>query len=240
MLKPEASADGLSMHLAVPANIAANHMMTFDPGRMLWAVMPMGADFTYSIVYMLGGEMAARLLNFTILLLLLGLLHAVVRRLASGGAALLVVALFATTPMVQLVTGSLFVENLLTALLLGMMASLWLYGERGERVFLFAAAALGGTAMATKFGAIAFVVPALGVRGRGSVAAPRHRRALGDWRSACCWCGGAALRNRVGEDRQSALPLPQREISFAATESYRRDPRRPFPQAAHLEYIRTT
>src|ERR1035441_2896927 len=42
MLKPEASADGLAMHLAIPANIAANHAMTFDPGRILWAVMPMG------------------------------------------------------------------------------------------------------------------------------------------------------------------------------------------------------
>ena len=68
MLKPEASADGLSMHLAVPANIAANHAMTFEPGRYLWAVMPMGADFTYSVVYLLGGEMASRLLNFTFLL----------------------------------------------------------------------------------------------------------------------------------------------------------------------------
>ncbi len=83
MLKPEASADGLSMHLAVPANIAANHVMTFDPGRTLWAVMPMGADFIYSIVYVLGGEMAARLLNFAILLVLLGLLHAAVRRWVS-------------------------------------------------------------------------------------------------------------------------------------------------------------
>lgn len=161
MLKPEASADGLSMHLAIPANIAANHTMTFEPGRFLWAVMPMGADFTYSMVYLLGGEMAARLLNFAMLLVLLGLLHAAVRRWVSPGVAWLLVALFATTPMVQLVTGSLFVENLLTAFLLGMMMALWLFGEFGERHFLYLAAALGGTAMATKFGAIGFLLPAL-------------------------------------------------------------------------------
>src|ERR1017187_52378 len=150
MLKPEASADGLAMHLAIPANIAANHAMTFDPGRILWAVMPMGADFTYSIVYLLGGEMAARLLNFAILLVLLGLLHSAVRRSVSPGVGWLLVTLFATTPMVQLVTGSLFVENLLTALLLGMMTAVWRFGESGERRFLYLAAALGGTAMATK------------------------------------------------------------------------------------------
>src|ERR1035437_6629920 len=161
MLKPEASADGLSMHLAIPAHLAAHHVMTFDPGRILWAVMPMGADFTYSMVYLLGGEMAARLLNFAILLVLLGLLHAAVRRSVSPGVAWLLVTLFATTPMVQLVTGSLFVENLLTAFLLGMMTALWRFGESGERRFLYLAAALGGTAMATKFGAIALLLPAL-------------------------------------------------------------------------------
>ena len=161
MLKPESSADALSMHLAVPANMAANHVLTFDPGRFLWAVMPMGADFTWSIVYLLGGEMAARLLNFALLLVLLGLLHAAVRRSVSPGVAWLLVALFATTPLVQLVTGSLFVENLLAALLLGMITALWRFGESGDRRLLYLAAVLGGTAMASKFGAIALLVPAL-------------------------------------------------------------------------------
>ncbi len=176
MLKPEASADGLSMHLAIPANIAANHVLTFDPARFLWAVMPMGADFTYTIVYLLGGEMAARLLNFAILLVLLGLLHAALRRWVSPVVAWLLLALFATTPMVQLVTGSLFVENALAALLLGMMTALWHFGESGERRFLYLAAALGGSAMATKFGAIAFVLPASLC---AAVEVWRHRRQSG-------------------------------------------------------------
>ena len=92
-LKPETSADGLAMHLAIPANIAAHHAMTFQPGRILWAVMPMGADLAYSIVYLLGGESAAHLLDFAMLLAVAGLLYAAVRRwvqpgdgLAAGGA----------------------------------------------------------------------------------------------------------------------------------------------------------
>ena len=76
--------------------------------------------------------MAARLLNFAILLVLLGLLHRAVRRWVSPGAAWLLVTLFATTPMVQLVTGSLFVENLLAAFVLGMMIALWRFGESGR------------------------------------------------------------------------------------------------------------
>ena len=161
VLEPETSADGLSIHLAIPANIAAHHVMTFDPSRLTWAVMPMGADFIWSIVFLLGGEMAARLLNLAILLVLLGLLYAAVRRWVSPAVAWLLVTLFATTPMVQLVTGSLFVENLLAALVLGMMIALWRFGEAGERRLLYVAATLGGTAMATKFGAIAILLPAL-------------------------------------------------------------------------------
>jgi 4-amino-4-deoxy-L-arabinose transferase-like glycosyltransferase len=176
MLKPEASADGLSMHLAVPANIAAHHILTFHPGRFLWAVMPMGADFSFAIVYLLGGEMAARLLNFAILLVLLGLLYTALRRFVSPAVAVLLLALLATTPLVQLVTGSLFVENLQAALILGMMTALWRFADSAERPFLYLAAVLGGTAMATKFGAIAFLLPALLC---AAVEAFRHRQRLG-------------------------------------------------------------
>ena len=146
-LKPETSADALSMHLAIPANIAANHRMTYEPSRFLWAVMPMGADFAYSIVYVLGGEFAARLLNFAMLLVIEGLLYRVIRRWLSRPAAFVLLALFAATPMVQLVTGSLFVENLLAALLLGAIT--------GAEPLLY------GAAIATKFGAVAFAAAGL-------------------------------------------------------------------------------
>ena len=153
-LKPETSADGLAMHLAVGANIAAHHAFTVEPTRLVWAVMPMGADFLYSIVYLLGGEPAARLLNFAFLLMVEGLLYGAVRRALPRAAAFLMLAVFASAPLVQLVTGELFVENLQAALVLGMMVALWRGSPR-------LAAALAGTAMAVKFGSLAFVVCAL-------------------------------------------------------------------------------
>lgn len=156
-LKPEVGADGLAMHLAIPMNIAANHLLTFQPSRFLWAVMPMGADFAYSIVYLLGGEYASRLLDFAMLLALVGMLYAAARRWLSPGAACLVAASFAATPIVQLVTGSLFVENILAALVFGMMAAIWRLGETANRRYFFAAMALGGVAISVKFGALAFV-----------------------------------------------------------------------------------
>ena len=50
VLEPEKSADGLAMHLAVATNIASRHMFTFQPAMYVWAAMPKGADFAYSIV----------------------------------------------------------------------------------------------------------------------------------------------------------------------------------------------
>ena len=160
-LKPEISADGLALHLAVPANIAAHHQLTFEPARFIWSVMPLGADWIYSIVYQLGGEAASRLTNFAMLLAIEAMLYGVARRWLSRAAALLVTALFATTPMVQLVTGSLFVENLQCALILALLAAIWQLGETGDRRSLFAAAILAGGACSTKFGAIVLVGCAL-------------------------------------------------------------------------------
>jgi glycosyltransferase involved in cell wall biosynthesis len=160
-LLPEVSFDGLAMHLAIPYNIATHHAMTFEPARFLWAVMPMGADFTYAINYLLGGEYAAHLFDFALLLLLEALLYYAVRRWVTRTTAFLLLALFASTPLVQLVTGSLFVENLVAVMVLGFLAASWRFGETGEKRFLYLAAALGGTAMATKFGALAFVAAAL-------------------------------------------------------------------------------
>ena len=175
-LMPETSADGLAMHLAIPANIAANHALTYQPSRFLWAVMPMGADFTYTITYLLGGEYAARLIDFAMLLVIEALLYYAMRRWLTRGATFLLMALFATTPMVQLVTGSLFVENLMTAMILGLMAAVWRFGDSGEKRYLYLAAVLGGTALSTKFGAIAFVALALPF---AAWEVMRHSRALG-------------------------------------------------------------
>jgi hypothetical protein len=188
ILKPESSADALSMHLAVPANIAAHHVMTFEPSRFVWAAMPMGAEFSYAMVYLLGGEFAARLLNFAMLLVLEALLFCAVRRSVPRPAAFLLVALFAASPMVQLVTGSLFVENLLAAMVLGAMTAIWRFGEAGEKKFLYVAAALGGSAMAIKAGALVFAAFALLF---ATVEARRHWKSLGPRPAASCALAGA-------------------------------------------------
>ncbi len=157
-LKPEIGADGLAMHLAIPMNIAANHSLTFEPARFLWAVMPMGADWAYSIVYLLGGEYAAHLLNLAMLAMVAGLIYQGARRWVTPAAGWLLAASFVATPVVQLVTGSLFVENFLAAMILGTLTAVWLFGDTGERRYLFLAMVLAGAAITTKLGSIAFLL----------------------------------------------------------------------------------
>ncbi len=160
-IEPESSADGLTMHLAISADLAAHHVMTFHPSLFVWCVMPMAADFSYAIVYLLGGEAAASLLNFALLLGLAALLFAAAREWLPTAAALLAAALFVSTPLVHLVTGSLFSENFVAVMIFGMVMALWRYHERADVRNLWFAAALGGTAASAKFGACAFALVAL-------------------------------------------------------------------------------
>ena len=161
ILAPEKSADGLAMHLAIPANIAHRHQLTFEPSRQVWAVMPMGADYGYSIVYLLGGEFASRLLNYAMLLLLTGLLYRRLRAFVSPATSLLLTALFTTTPLVQLVTGSLFVENTFAVMVLGSVCALWRFQETRRPAWLYGWAMLAGCAVSVKFGGVGFLAMAL-------------------------------------------------------------------------------
>ncbi len=156
--QPESSADGLAMHLAIPVNISLHHALTYRPDRILWSVMPMGADWCYSFVYLLGGEYAARLLNFAMLLLVEALLYKIVRRWITPTLAFVVLALFASTSMVQLVTGSMFVENFQAAMVLGALVAIWRFADRGETRYLLAASFIAGTALAIKLGSLAYLI----------------------------------------------------------------------------------
>ncbi|HWZ33909.1 MAG TPA: hypothetical protein VNX18_21365 [Bryobacteraceae bacterium] len=152
-LKPEVSSDGLAMHLAIPGMIAHQGKFAFDFQHYAWAVMPMGGDFAFTAVYLLGGEMAARLLNFALLVVIVAMVYQGSRRWLTPERAAIGAALFASTPLVQLVTGSLFVENVWAAFIAGAVMALW-QGEVAWAGLLF------GAASATKVGTTAFLAPA--------------------------------------------------------------------------------
>ncbi len=165
-LKPEISDDGLSMHLALPMSVEMHGRWAFDHHQDVWSLMPAGADSLFTGVYVLGGEGAAKLLNFAFLVMACVLVTQLAERWTTRTRALLLGALFASTPIVQLVTGSLFVENIWGALMVGSVVAL-LEGE------LVLAAALMGAAGATKLIAVAYAAPVLAIVGWESM---RDRR----------------------------------------------------------------
>lgn len=149
---PEVSTDGLAMHLAIPASVAAHHQWIFDVRQTAWAVMPMNADWCFTAAYLLGGEMAARLFNFGMLLVICAGLYGLVR-------SPLLVAVFTASPIVQLLTGSLFVENFWAALILGAFIALVRYHECRHARYALTSAVLLGSGLATKVGTFAFLIP---------------------------------------------------------------------------------
>lgn len=152
-LKPEASSDGLAMHAVIAARMATAHAWPFNPTEFAWALMPMGGDWAWSIAWQLAGDACARLLNVA----LLGLIAWMLLRRLRGWSGALVVAAFLATPLTQHVTGSLFIENVVAAMILGTVVMF----ARKAAPWRLGGCVLAGVAMASKFGALAFAVPLL-------------------------------------------------------------------------------
>jgi hypothetical protein len=159
-LKPEVSADGLAMHMVIPSRMVFAHAWPFDVQEFTWAVMPMGGDWAFSVAWQLAGESCARLLNPTLVALLAWILYQRLRPIVPTWIAATLTAAFAATPLTQHVTGSLFVENVVASLIV-CSALLLLESDDPDRTLVLAGCFLAGVAIASKFGAFAFVVPIL-------------------------------------------------------------------------------
>ena len=130
---PEIAHDPLAMHLFVPAYIDANHYWNFNPELYVWTLMPMLADWNFTIGYLLAGETCARLVNLGFLILGVCLVRDLVRALggsrAGGGWAVL---LLLSTPLAFLLGSALYVEAFWSAYLIaatGWMLK-WVQGDR--------------------------------------------------------------------------------------------------------------
>lgn len=160
-LLPEMGFDALAMHLAVAANVTEWHRWDFDVTRYVWAVIPMNGDWLYTLGYMLGGEYAARLTNFSLLLALSALLALAVRRWATPSLVVLALLFLLSLPLTYLETGSLFIENALALFLFAAVLCVFLFAESRNPGYLLLAAALSGVALGTKLGAAMLLVPLL-------------------------------------------------------------------------------
>ena len=158
-LRPEISADALSMHLALPTKVAELARWPFDFQNQIWAVMPNSVDGLYAAAFLLGGETAARLLNFACLALITLLVREGARRWFASPPAMLAAALFASTPVAFFVTSSLFIENVWAVLILGAVLALLRFADSREPRDLILTGTLLGAAVSCKLIAVAFAGP---------------------------------------------------------------------------------
>ncbi len=157
--KPEVGYDANAMHLQFARLFAEYHRWRFDVTRYAWAVMPLGADYAFGAAYILGGESTTRLLNLCFGGLSCLIAYQLICRYARREIALLSVCLFASTPLAFLETGTLFVENLWIAFLLGALLLALDYMTRRSATTLAAFAMLCAGAMQTKLIGLIWVVP---------------------------------------------------------------------------------
>jgi 4-amino-4-deoxy-L-arabinose transferase-like glycosyltransferase len=123
--------------------------------------MPMGADWAFTGAYFAGGEGAARLLNFSFAVLTCYLLYELIRLYARRDVALASVCLVASTPIAFLETGTLYVENLWVAFLLGALLLALDYLRTRSSGTLVALAFLAAGAMQCKVIGVIWLAPLL-------------------------------------------------------------------------------
>jgi Dolichyl-phosphate-mannose-protein mannosyltransferase len=157
--KPEVGYDANAMHLQFARLFAEHHRWQFDVTRYAWAVMPLGADYAFGAAFILGGEYAARLLNFGFGALSCLIAYQLLHRYAQREIALASVCLFASTPLAFLETGTLYVEGLWAAFLLGTLLLALDYAEVRSASALVALAVLGAGAMQTKVIGVIWIAP---------------------------------------------------------------------------------
>jgi hypothetical protein len=157
--KPEVGYDANAMHLQFARLFAEYHRWRFDVTRYVWAVMPLGADYAFGAAYILGGESTTRLLNLCFGGLSCLIAYQLICRYARREIALLSVCLFASTPLAFLETGTLYVENLWIAFLLGALLLALDYMTRRSATTLAAFAMLCAGAMQTKVIGLIWVAP---------------------------------------------------------------------------------
>ena len=157
--KPEVGYDATAIHLQFAQLLASRHRWDFDVTRYAWADMPLGADLSFAAAYFLGGEAAARTLNFAFGALACLLVYQLIRRYAQREIALASVCLLASMPLAYLETGSLFVENLWTAFLLATLLTAIDYARTRGPSALAACALLAAGAMQTKVIGLIWLIP---------------------------------------------------------------------------------
>ncbi|WP_445492895.1 methyltransferase domain-containing protein [Rhodopseudomonas sp. RCAM05734] len=108
---PERYFDAMAMHLYIPSYISAHRAWSYDVANYAFAYTPIGADMLYAHMFLLQGEAAARLLNFTAFAFTCLVTFQIAARCCARSSAIWAVALLVSVPLTLIESATLFVEN---------------------------------------------------------------------------------------------------------------------------------
>ncbi|MDB5582201.1 MAG: Methyltransferase type 11 [Bradyrhizobium sp.] len=109
---PERYFDAMVSHLYIPSYISAHRAWNYDAGNYAFAYMPIGADMLYTHMFLLQGEAAARLLNYTAFLMTSLATFQIALKVSSRTSAVWAVALLVSLPLAVIESAALFTENI--------------------------------------------------------------------------------------------------------------------------------
>jgi 4-amino-4-deoxy-L-arabinose transferase-like glycosyltransferase len=153
---PDRYYDALASHLYIASYVSAHRAWGFDAANYAFAYTPIGADMLYALMFLLQGETAARLLNFSAFLFTGAAVFQVANKNGSREAAIWTVVLFVSIPMMLIESATLFVEHTVTLFVMTAVAVLVLSKFRGNVVtHLMIMLLLAGATMVKLHGALA-------------------------------------------------------------------------------------
>jgi 4-amino-4-deoxy-L-arabinose transferase-like glycosyltransferase len=156
---PESHSDALTVHLMIPHQVLVNARWSFDVSNFVLAAMPKGANWFFTIHYLLAGEPAARLANFLLTAYSAWLVFAIVCRIADRTAGALLAAVFLSAPLTSWVVFVAFEDALLSYVVLAALVILIEKWQNPTAGASFAIALLLSVAVATKMQGFFAAVP---------------------------------------------------------------------------------
>ena len=158
--RPDIGFDALTYHFFPISRLVFDHRASFDIAQNIMVLAPAGGDWLFSIAYLLGGETSAHLIGFLLAILIAYLITNFFQRRNEMGWGMLTAAAFLSTPLVNLETSSLFVENLQTLFILAGTLVFLDFETKGDKTKFIALVILLASSLSVKANSFIYLISA--------------------------------------------------------------------------------
>ncbi len=156
---PEVGHDALVKHLMIPMQVQIQGRWDFDPSAFLFAPLPYGSTWIFSILNVIAGEQAVKLLTFSTTIVIAMLLTNMLMQRAQSSIGYLMSAVCMASPICFTTSQWLFPETFLAVFSLGAFVVLVSKSSCTDTAMVCAFAILAGGCVAVKLHGVLLCVP---------------------------------------------------------------------------------